>query len=71
MRFTEAEMDAAAVRGARREVTLGHDRQAIRVRPRAPGDAQHPYTFFSAGTLTTDVELYKYYARTTIAGADL
>ena len=65
VKFTEAEIDAA-VRGARHEVTLGQDRQAITVRPRAPGDAQHPYTFFSAGTMTTDVELYKYYARTTM-----
>lgn len=60
--FTEGEI-LEAVRTARHEVTLGSDRQAVTLSPRAPGDEQHPYTFFPAGALTTDLELYKTHAR--------
>ncbi|MFN8624884.1 MAG: monomethylamine:corrinoid methyltransferase [Candidatus Binatia bacterium] len=65
IKFTEEEI-AEAIGSARHEVTLGRDRQAITLTPRAPGDAQHPYTFFNAGALTRNVEVYKYYARTTM-----
>jgi methylamine--corrinoid protein Co-methyltransferase len=61
IRFTQEEIEEA-IASARTEVTLGHDRQAVTLTPRAPGDAQHPYTFFPAGQLTTDVELYKNHA---------
>jgi methylamine--corrinoid protein Co-methyltransferase len=63
IKFTQEEV-LEAIRTARHEVTLGSDRQAITLSPRAPGDAQHPYTFFPAGALTKDVSLYKDYART-------
>ena len=43
---------------------LGKDRDAITLKPRAPGDPQHPYTFFPAGAITKDVNLYKQYAMT-------
>jgi methylamine--corrinoid protein Co-methyltransferase len=46
------------------EVTLGKDRDAITLKPRAPGDKQHPYTFLPAGTITTDTNLYKLHALT-------
>jgi methylamine--corrinoid protein Co-methyltransferase len=46
------------------EVTLGKDRDAITLKPRAPGDKQHPYTFFPAGTITTDTSLYRLHALT-------
>ncbi len=65
IRFTQEEI-AEAVCSAKHEVTLGQDRQAITLTPRAPGDAQHPYTFFPAGALTTNVELYKSYALTVV-----
>ncbi len=68
VKFTEGEI-SEAICSARHEVTLGHGRQAITIKPRAPGDAQHPYTFLNAGTLTTDIELYKNYARTTMQEA--
>ncbi|MBW2725178.1 MAG: monomethylamine:corrinoid methyltransferase [Deltaproteobacteria bacterium] len=63
IKFTQEEV-LEAIRTARHEVTLGFDRQAITLSPRAPGDAQHPYTFFPAGALTKNVDLYKDYART-------
>jgi methylamine--corrinoid protein Co-methyltransferase len=65
IKFTPEEIEEAIV-SARHEVTLGKDRQAITLSPRAPGDEQHPYTFFPAGALTTDVELYKNYALTAV-----
>lgn len=68
VRFTEQEIDQA-VSSARHEVTIGRDRQAITIRPRAPGDAQHPYTFFPAGSLGVDLETYKYYARSVMQEA--
>ena len=48
VKFTEDEIKE--VIGSRKhEVTLGKDRDAITLKPRAPGDRQHPYTFFPAG----------------------
>jgi len=61
VKFTQEEIEEA-IATARHEVTLGQDRQAITLSPRAPGDAQHPYTFFPAGALTSDIELYKLHA---------
>jgi methylamine--corrinoid protein Co-methyltransferase len=61
VKFTQEEIEEA-ICTARHEVTLGYDRQAITLSPRAPGDDQHPYTFFPAGALTKDVELYKNHA---------
>jgi methylamine--corrinoid protein Co-methyltransferase len=61
IKFTQDEIQGA-ICAARHEVTLGRDRQAITLSPRAPGDAQHPYTFFPAGALTKNVELYKSHA---------
>jgi methylamine--corrinoid protein Co-methyltransferase len=63
IKFSQEEI-AEAICTARHEVTLGQDRQAITLKPRAPGDEQHPYTFFPAGQLTKDVELYKNHALT-------
>lgn len=62
VKFTEDEIEEA-ISTARREITLGSGRQAITIKPRAPGDIQHPYTFFPAGALTTNLELYKNYAK--------
>lgn len=64
VKFTEEEI-REVVRTRKSEVTLGKDRDAITLRPRAPGDKQHPYTFFPAGILTRDVSKYKQYALTT------
>jgi methylamine--corrinoid protein Co-methyltransferase len=61
VRFTETEI-REAIATARRTITLGSGRDAITLSPRAPGDEQHPYTWFPAGALTRDVELYKYHA---------
>lgn len=61
IKFTQEEIEEA-ICSARHEVTLGHGRQAITLEPRSPGDEQHPYTFFPAGQLTTDVELYRNHA---------
>ena len=61
IKFTQEEIQEA-IATAKHEVTLGHGRQAITLSPRAPGDEQHPYTFFPAGALTKDIELYKNYA---------
>jgi methylamine--corrinoid protein Co-methyltransferase len=61
VRFTEEEI-REAIATARRTITLGSGRDAITLSPRAPGDEQHPYTWFPAGALTKNVELYKYHA---------
>jgi methylamine--corrinoid protein Co-methyltransferase len=61
IKFTQEEIEGA-ICAARHEITLGQDRQAVTLSPRAPGDAQHPYTFFPAGALTKNVELYKSHA---------
>ena len=63
VKYTPDEVEEAIVT-ATREITLGSDRQQFTITPRAPGDAQHPYTFFPAGALTTDIELYKSFAKT-------
>jgi len=64
VKFTEEEIKEV-IRTRKSEVTLGKDRDAITLKPRAPGDKQHPYTFFPAGILTRDVSKYKQYALTT------
>jgi methylamine--corrinoid protein Co-methyltransferase len=61
VKFTAEEVDEA-VATAKHEVTLGSDRQQITLSPRAPGDEQRLYTFFPAGTFTTDIDLYKRHA---------
>jgi len=63
VKFTEDEIEEV-IRSRRHEVTLGKDRDAITLKPRAPGDLQHPYTFFPAGALSRKVDLYKQYALT-------
>jgi methylamine--corrinoid protein Co-methyltransferase len=63
VKFTEAEIQEV-IQSRRHEVTLGKDRDAITLKPRAPGDRQHPYTFFPAGALTRKVDLYRQYALT-------
>lgn len=64
VKFTEEELKEV-IQTRKSEVTLGKDRDAVTLRPRAPGDKQHPYTFFPAGILnTTDVNLFKLYALT-------
>jgi methylamine--corrinoid protein Co-methyltransferase len=63
VKFTEAEIQEV-IHSRRHEVTLGKDRDAITLKPRAPGDRQHPYTFFPAGALTRKVDLYRQYALT-------
>jgi len=62
VKFTADEVEEA-ISTARREITLGSGRQEFRLSPRAPGDARHPVTWFPAGALTTDIELYKNYAK--------
>ena len=47
VKFTEDEI-REVINAAKHEVTLGRDRDAITLKPRAPGDSQHPYTFFPA-----------------------
>lgn len=64
VKFTEEEIKEV-INTRKSEVTLGKDRDAITLKPRAPGDKQHPYTFFPAGILTRDVSKYKQYALTT------
>jgi methylamine--corrinoid protein Co-methyltransferase len=61
IQFTKEEI-LEAVATARRRITLGSGREAITLAPRAPGDEQHPYTWFPAGALTKKVELYKSHA---------
>lgn len=63
VKFTEEEIHEV-IRTRKSEVTLGKDRDAITLRPRAPEDKQHPYTFFPAGNVTSNVNLYKQYALT-------
>ena len=64
VKFTEEEIKEV-IRTRKSEVTLGKDRDAVTLKPRAPGDKQHPYTFFSAGPLlTSDINLFKQYALT-------
>ena len=65
VKFEQSEIEEA-IAGARHEVTLGEGRQAITLSPRAPGDAQHPYTWFPAGALTRNVESYKNHALTVV-----
>ncbi|MFN8624885.1 MAG: monomethylamine:corrinoid methyltransferase [Candidatus Binatia bacterium] len=62
VKFSEEEI-AEALCSARHQITLGCDRQAIALEPRAPGDARYPFTFPPAGAFTTNVETYKYHAR--------
>ena len=63
VKFTEEEIEEV-IRTRKREVTLGKDRDAVTLKPRAPGDKQHPYTFLPAGTLSRDVDRYKLHALT-------
>jgi methylamine--corrinoid protein Co-methyltransferase len=63
VKFSEDEIKEV-IHSRKHEVTLGKDRDAITLKPRAPGDPQHPYTFFPAGALTRKVDLYKQYALT-------
>jgi methylamine--corrinoid protein Co-methyltransferase len=63
VKFTQEEV-LEAIATARSEVTFGRDRQAFTMSPRAPGDKQHPYTWFPAGALTKDLDLYRSFART-------
>jgi methylamine--corrinoid protein Co-methyltransferase len=65
VKFTQEEI-FEAIATARREITLGSGREAITLKPRAPGDAQHPYTWFPAGALTKNVDLYKTHAMTSM-----
>jgi methylamine--corrinoid protein Co-methyltransferase len=64
VKFTEEEIKEV-IQTRKSEVTLGKDRDAITLKPRAPEDKQHPYTFFPAGILTRNVSKYKQYALTT------
>ncbi|MCP4040281.1 MAG: monomethylamine:corrinoid methyltransferase, partial [bacterium] len=57
VKYTQEEIEGA-IATARHEVTLGFDQQEITLSPRAPGDPQHPYTFFPAGALTNNPESY-------------
>jgi methylamine--corrinoid protein Co-methyltransferase len=63
VKFTEDEIKEV-IKTRKSEVTLGKDRDAITLKPRAPGDKQHPYTFPCAGIMTADVNLYKLHALT-------
>ncbi|HJO23077.1 MAG: monomethylamine:corrinoid methyltransferase [Myxococcota bacterium] len=63
VKFTQEEIEEAVIT-AKHEITLGQERQAVTLSPRAPGDEQHPYCFNQAGAFTTNVELYKQYAMT-------
>jgi len=64
VKFTEEEI-REVIKSRKSEVTLGKDRDAVTLKPRAPEDKQHPYTFFPAGIGTRNVNLYKQYALTT------
>ncbi|CAB1368320.1 monomethylamine:corrinoid methyltransferase [Denitratisoma oestradiolicum] len=61
VKFTEQEINEA-ISTARKEVTIGSGRQEITIKPRAPGDSQHLYTFPPAGGRSTNTELYKLFA---------
>ena len=63
VKFTEEEIKEV-IETRKSEVTLGKDRDAITLKPRAPGDKQHPYSFFTAGILTRDVNKYRLHALT-------
>jgi methylamine--corrinoid protein Co-methyltransferase len=63
VKYTEDEINEV-IATARQSVTLGYDRQEITLGQKHPGDGQRLYTFFPAGALTTDVELYRSYALT-------
>ena len=64
VKLSEAEVQEV-IASAKHEVTLGADRDAITLRPRAPGDRQHPYTFFPAGALTRNIDTYRLHALVT------
>jgi methylamine--corrinoid protein Co-methyltransferase len=63
VKFTQEEV-LEAIATARHEVTFGSGRQEFTMSPRAPGDKQHAYTFFPAGALTKNLDLYRTFART-------
>jgi len=65
IKFTEEEINEA-IATARHEVTFGEGRDTIVLSPRAPGDKKHPYSWPPAGTMTTDIELYKAHAQTVV-----
>ncbi len=44
IKFTQEEVEEA-VCAAKQEITLGHGRQEVTLKPRGPGDPQHLYTF--------------------------
>ncbi len=58
VKFTQEEIQET-ICTAKREVTLGCGREAIHLKPRGPGDPQRVYTFFPAGAIGKDVELYR------------
>jgi methylamine--corrinoid protein Co-methyltransferase len=61
VRFSKEEI-REAIATARRTLSFGSGREAFAISPRAPGDVQHPFTWFPAGALTKNVELYKLHA---------
>ena len=63
VKFTEEEIKEV-ISTRKSEVTFGEDRDAVTLKPRAPEDKQHPYTFFPAGIVTRDVNKYKLHALT-------
>jgi methylamine--corrinoid protein Co-methyltransferase len=63
VKFTEEEIKEV-ISTRQSEVKFGHDRDEITLKPRAPEDKQHPYTFFPAGIVTRDVNKYKMHALT-------
>jgi methylamine--corrinoid protein Co-methyltransferase len=65
VKFTQEEI-LEAIATARHEVTLGSGRETITLTPRAPGDKKHPYTWFPAGALTRNVDLYRSHALTSV-----
>jgi len=65
IKFTEEEIKEA-IATARHEVTLGQGRDEITLKPRAPGDTQHPYCWPPAGTFTADVDIYRAHALTVV-----
>ncbi len=65
IKFTEEEIKEA-IATARHEVTFGQGRDEIRLTPRAPGDAKHPYCWPPAGTITRDVDIYRAHALTVV-----
>ncbi|GAI97796.1 unnamed protein product, partial [marine sediment metagenome] len=64
VKFTEEEIKEV-IKTRKSEVTLGKDKDAVTLKPRAPGDKQHPYAFFPAGGyLTSNLDLYKLHVLT-------